>query len=120
MSKITARETQEFLETLFKNKLTEAERVLEQLQQKHPEDSRYILALRGIMISYVGDDSDSFIYMLFQNKEIWKKRRQLGEKFTELSEKFGAVDRFFVAWADVLDIVGKIQPPAKITSPSTD
>jgi hypothetical protein len=51
---VSVRETLEFLDTLFRNKLSEAERILQQLEEKHPDDKRYLHALRGIYISYTG------------------------------------------------------------------
>ncbi|MEM3082966.1 MAG: hypothetical protein QXM50_05415 [Candidatus Caldarchaeum sp.] len=60
MSLVSKKETEEFLETLFRNRLTEAERILQQLAEKHPEDTRYLHALRGIYLSYVGEDKDPF------------------------------------------------------------
>ncbi|MDW8083622.1 MAG: hypothetical protein RMI49_00265 [Candidatus Caldarchaeum sp.] len=115
MSQVTPKETKEFLEALFRNKLTEAERILNQLQEKYRADTRYLSALKGILNSYAGDDRDSLIYMLYTNERMWRERRKIAKFLTDLGELFGSRDRFFQAWSEVLNMLDKLPTPSKFT-----
>ncbi|MCS6784698.1 MAG: hypothetical protein RMI43_00245 [Candidatus Caldarchaeum sp.] len=120
MTQITPKQTQEFLETLFRNKITEAERILQQLQEKHSDDTRYIHALKGIFQSYVGEDKDSLLYMVYRNRKMWRERKNLAKNLMEQGMMFGSKDRFFEAWNDVLNLLDKLPEPVKITGRSAD
>ncbi|MCS7110053.1 MAG: hypothetical protein NZ956_01100 [Candidatus Caldarchaeum sp.] len=120
MTQITPKQTKEFLETLFRNKITEAERILQQLHEKHPDDTRYIHALKGIFQSHVGEDKDSLLHTVYRNEKIWRERKKLAKTLIDQGETFGAKDRFFEAWNDVLNLLDKLPEPAKITGRSAD
>ncbi|MEM1975948.1 MAG: hypothetical protein QW074_07685 [Candidatus Caldarchaeum sp.] len=119
MSLVSKKETEEFLETLFRNRLTEAERILQQLAEKHPEDTRYLHALRGIYLSYVGEDKDSLLYTIYTNEIQRKNIKKIAEYFNSLQALLGLNDRFFQAWQTVLSLVDKLPEPQKIKPQQT-
>ncbi|BAJ51506.1 hypothetical protein CSUB_C1655 [Candidatus Caldarchaeum subterraneum] len=119
MSLVSKKETEEFLETLFRNRLTEAERILQQLTEKYPEDSRYLHALRGIYLSYVGEDKDSLLHTIYTNEIHRKNIRKIAEHFKTLEGLLGLNDRFFQAWQTVLSLVDKLPEPQKIKPQQT-
>ncbi len=114
MGQVSKKETEEFLETLFRNKLTEAERMLNQLSEKHPEDTRYLHALRGIYLSYVGEDTDSLIYTIYNNDIHRKNIKKIAEHFNALAKLHGSNDRYFEAWYTVLTLIDKLPEPQKV------
>ncbi|MEM4328291.1 MAG: hypothetical protein QXX43_00255 [Candidatus Caldarchaeum sp.] len=116
MMVVSAKETFEFLDVLFRNKLTEAEKYLTQLEEKHPDDTRYIHALKGLYHSYVGEDRDSLLYMLFLNEEYRRRKGDVKRSMEGLSQILGKEDRFFHAWRHVIEAVDKLPKPAKITA----
>jgi len=111
---VSERETLEFLETLFRNRLSDAERILQQLEVKHPDDKRYLHALRGIYMSYTGDDRDSLLFMLFTNPELSKMIKAVRDEIRRLAMMWGQVDRYFEAWKTVLENLSKLPRPAKL------
>lgn len=115
---VSPKETESFLDALFRNKLSEAEKILAQLETKHPEDGRYIHALKGIYQSYVGEDRDSLLYMLFLNEEFRKRQAEIRRSMDKFTKLFGGDDRFFEAWIAVLESLKKLPKPVKITSTS--
>ncbi|MDJ0271775.1 MAG: hypothetical protein NYU39_04285 [Aigarchaeota archaeon] len=119
MSLVSKKETEEFLETLFRNRLTEAERILQQLAEKHPEDTRYLHALRGIYLSYVGEDKDSLLYTIYTNEIQRKNIKKIAEYFNRLQGLLGLNDRFFQAWQTVLSLVDNLPEPQKIKPQQT-
>ncbi|MEM2237167.1 MAG: hypothetical protein QXU87_00915 [Candidatus Caldarchaeum sp.] len=116
---MSPKEVAGFLEQLFKNKFAEAERMLQQLEEKYPEEKRYIHALKGIYHSYSGEDHDSLIYMLYLNEEIRKRRREIIGHLEKLSKLLGKEDRYFTAWRDVIQLSDKLPKPAK-ASPTSE
>ncbi|MEM3051885.1 MAG: hypothetical protein QXI25_00045 [Candidatus Caldarchaeum sp.] len=116
MMVVSAKETFEFLDILFRNRLTEAEKYLTQLEEKHPDDARYIHALKGLYHSYVGEDRDSLLYMLYLNEEFRRRKSDVKKCLEALSKTLGGDDRFFHAWRHVLEAVEKLPKPAKITA----
>jgi hypothetical protein len=111
---VSVRETLEFLDTLFRNKLSEAERVLQQLEEKHPDDKRYLHALRGIYISYTGDDKDSLLFVIYTNPELNKMVKKIRSDMERLAGFWGQGDRYFEAWKTFLESLGKLPKPAKL------
>ncbi len=116
MTAVSQRETLEFLKALFKNKFAEAERLLQQLEEKYPTDSKYIHALRGIYTSYTGDDHDSLIYMLYLNEEFSNSGKAIRQYFEKLSKLLCEDERYFAAWIDILKLLDKLPQPLKITA----
>lgn len=114
MTEIPPSEARKFLEALFRNKISEAERILQHLQENHPNDIRYIHALKGIFQSYVGDDKESLIYTIYLNKELWRRRKEVAKTMMQTRDMLGSRDRFFDAWNDVLHLLDRLPKPAKI------
>jgi len=113
---VSQKETYQYLEALFKNRFAEAERILQQMLEKHPDDARYIQALRGLYQSYTGEDRDSLIYNIYLNEEIKKMQPEIKTYMEKLSTLLGAEDRYFIAWKDILTLLDKLDKPLKMAS----
>ncbi len=107
-------ETKAFLNTLFQGRITESERLLSSLREKHPDDQRYISALEGILTSYVNDDMDSLLFRLYGWKELWRKRAEIQKYMEGLATRIEPEDRYFRAWVEVLKLLDKVHKPHKM------
>jgi len=116
VAEVSQKEVAMFLEQLFRNRFAEAERILQQFEEKTPRDKRYIHALKGIYLSYMGEDSDSLLYMIYTNEEVRKRRKEIIRHIEKLSKLLGGEDPYFVAWRDVLQLLDKLPKPAKTTA----
>lgn len=119
---IEKKHAKKFLEALFSGKITESEKILENLAKRHnsEEDRRYLLALKGIFYSYVNDDYDALIFKLFKEDNLKKFRKETLEHMERLANRpVVGHDPYFRAWIDVINLLDELPTPHKLKTVTT-